>query len=89
MSSVALLGAEAQCHSVFETFRMKVTIFAHDGRTMPRLERGFLCLPNDRYWPLGDAHCQEITVVREAASDPKRTFATQPDSANIDPAQYA
>jgi hypothetical protein len=26
-----------------------------------------------RFWPVGDAHYQEIMVVREAASDPKRT----------------
>ena len=31
---------------------------------------------DDRYWPVGDAHYQEIMVVREAAIDPRRTLAT-------------
>jgi hypothetical protein len=34
----------------------------------------FLCLANDSFWPVGDAHCHEIMTVRAAASDPKRTF---------------
>jgi hypothetical protein len=31
---------------------------------------GFLCLANDRYWPVADTQIHEIMVVREAASDP-------------------
>jgi hypothetical protein len=48
---------------------------------MPRPVRGFFYLRFRgvivRYWPIGDAHYQEITVVREAASDPKRSFAAK------------
>jgi hypothetical protein len=40
--------------------------------------RGFFCLSNVRYWPIGDAQAHEIIVVREVASDPKRTVASQP-----------
>jgi hypothetical protein len=36
---------------------------------------GFLCLLNDRFWPLGDVQVHEIMAVRAAAIDPKRTVS--------------
>jgi hypothetical protein len=37
----------------------------------------FLCLANDSFWPVADTQVHEIMVVRAAASDSKRTIASQ------------